>query len=135
MKFGQRDLIILNVEPEQSDSAASIPGDRDYLLLLPAYTVAEKEISFETASSLIGPGCRELCCVGPLAADLEDQLDSALEQSDRLDIVTTSFHHAKEALEYVLFSAGGARPSLCIVAAVGGNADLVRSMVLLAARA
>ncbi|WP_367346182.1 hypothetical protein [Stenotrophomonas bentonitica] len=105
---------------------------RAFALLLPAYTILEAEQSTELGISLLGAGCLEICCVGPLGARLEETLDFALESFERPEVVTTSFGDGDSAIEYFLLAAGGALQSLDLVAAVGFHSCLKADLIVAA---
>lgn len=135
MKLECGDRVILVTGKNQVNFVSDFLNNRQHALLLPAYTLVEKELSFSLATSLAALNCVEICSLGPLASELEDDLDFMLERDGSIDIATTSFHNSQEALEYFLFAAGGASSSLCLVAAVEGHADLTETIVSLAASA
>jgi hypothetical protein len=66
-------------------------------------------------TALLQIGCRELCCVGPEAEALHDELDQIVEAEDALDVTTTWHTELLDACEYFVWAAGGARSPLVAV--------------------
>ena len=60
-------------------------------------------------AGLLELGCKEFCCVGFEAEVLHDHLDRLVEDSNRLDVVTTWHTDVVDGCEYFLFAAGGQR--------------------------
>ncbi|MGY8561904.1 hypothetical protein L0938_00575 [Paracidovorax citrulli] len=131
MKLQFRDRTINVVKATLQNGTSDFLQGRKYALLLPVLTLAEKKLSSELAETLGTIDCIEICCVGPLASELEDDLDFALEQNGTTDIATTSFQDKREALEYFLFATGGADPSLCLVAAIEDHPDMTETLISL----
>jgi len=59
------------------------------------------------AGLLLELGCKEFCCLGFEAELLHDCLDRLVEDSNRLDVVTTWHTNIDKGCEYFLFAAGG----------------------------
>ncbi len=85
---------------------------RPFVALLPASNPSDCSLADEIMAALIELGCIEVCCVGPTAEQMHDQIDVILEASDSLETVTTWFSDERDACEYVLFAAGGGDSSL-----------------------
>lgn len=109
---------------------ASFVQEEAFVVLLPAYTKGEMEAAIGLAEGIISPNCRELCCVGVLANDMEDALDAVIETRSETNTSTTSFDDEAEALEYFLFAADGARAKR-MVAAVSDHAGLREQLIQL----
>lgn len=80
------------------------------------------------ASALVELGCRELCCVGAFASEMEDELDVALEDRGDVGVITTSFADEVDAAEYFVLAASGAQEKL-LVAVVDSHASLVGQLM------
>ncbi|MGH8019862.1 MAG: hypothetical protein ACREIA_16605 [Opitutaceae bacterium] len=85
---------------------------RPFVALLPASNAADCRLAEQIIAALIVLGCIEVCCVGPTAELMHNQLDVIIETSGSLDVVTTWFNNERDACEYVLFAAGGGNSSL-----------------------
>jgi hypothetical protein len=78
-----------------------------FAALLPACTLADISAAESAAMSLITIGCKEMCCVGPLAEQLHDSLDCVIEDIERYEILTTWRQDIDEGHEYFFTAAGG----------------------------
>ena len=85
---------------------------RPFVALLPASNAADCGLACEIMTRLSELGCIEVCCVGPAAEQMHDQLDVIIEASGALETLTTWFGDGRDACEYVLFAAGGGNFSL-----------------------
>lgn len=63
--------------------------------------MAEVDLSLRAAASVLAFGCIEICCVGPVARDLEDSVDAVIELDGLLHVATTSFIDSNEAADYL----------------------------------
>jgi hypothetical protein len=91
--------------------------------MLPAFDENEREDPARIVQSLVTQGCVELCCVGPIAERLHDEVDQELEERGDLAVVTTWHHDLAEGCEYFVLAAG-ARPKF-LLALVGDHDRLV----------
>ena len=126
VKFGNRNLYIVGCEP--------IPARvllEDFILLLPAYNEIDVSRSLATARSSLRPNCKEYCCAGPFATELEDKIDWFLEDAGCF-ITTSSSLDVVEACEYFLFASdGGVAPNLiAVVSNYIELDDILRKIVL-----
>lgn len=85
---------------------------RPCVALLPATNSTDCDLASEIMVALIEIGCIEVCCVGPMAERMHDQIDVIIETLGTLDTATTWFSDERDACEYVLFAAGGGDASL-----------------------
>jgi len=87
LNFGSRIVFLCDIN-SFGHIKAGIDSQR-YALLLLANENSEIEASFAFALEAAGAGCREICCMGYVSAELEGALDAALELQGRLDVATT----------------------------------------------
>lgn len=129
LKVGSRRVFLCNRESFRCIEKEI--NRKSYALLLLANETSEIEGALTFALVVAGAGCKEICCMGYVSAELEDALDAALELQGRLDVVTTSFSEEDEALDYFLFAAGGAESGMDLVAVIDDHVSLKRSLVSL----
>jgi hypothetical protein len=110
--------LILGLLDEPLDYASG----QQFVALLPAFSLAERQRVESLTSVLLDLGCRELCCVGPEAEELHDSLDELVEQRGATDLVTTWHRDHEDACEYFLHAASGG--TLSLVALVSAHPDL-----------
>ncbi len=103
-----------------------------FVVLVPSYSQEELNEVLDIASSLLGLGCKEFCCVGFKAELLHDQLDLLIEKAGLLDVVTTWHEDTVEGCEYFLFGAGG--QSLVLYGLISQHPELLDAMALAASR-
>lgn len=101
-----------------------------FAALVVASSQEELNEVLDIASSLLGLGCKEFCCVGLKAELLHDQLDLLIEKAGLLDVVTTWHEDAVEGCEYFLFGAGG--QSLVLYGLISQHPELLDAMALAA---
>ncbi|WP_438007156.1 hypothetical protein WME89_53040 [Sorangium sp. So ce321] len=104
---GSRKLVITSL-----GAPADHAIQRPFVTLLPAFNPSERQQAEAITMNLIDLGCVELCCVGPEAEQLHDALDSIIEVSSALDVVTTWHEDPTDACEYFLHAAAGGRAHL-----------------------
>lgn len=106
-----------------SDETTSLLEKSEFVVMLPAYSNEEMIAALDVAAGLIDLHCKEFCCVGASASELEDELDAILEIRGELSAVTTSFSNEIDAAEYFVFAADGARTKI-LVAMVDGHVGI-----------
>lgn len=109
------------------DAEAFVERD-SFISLLPAYSDAEVDRAYAFAIAAADFGCKEICCVGTLASELEDKLDDLFEGQGMIDVLTTSFVDETEGSEYFVFAADSARTKK-MVAAIEGHPEFVTRLV------
>lgn len=92
--------------------AAAFDLPRPFVALLPARNASDCVLAVKIISRLIEFGCVEICCAGPMAQQMHDQLDVFVETADKFEVATTWYSDNREACEYFLFAAGGGCSSL-----------------------
>lgn len=97
------------------------------MALFPAYSLGEIKLACGKARSLIIAGCKEVCCIGPLAEQLEDEIDEIIESMERFEVATTSFIDETEGFEYFIFAANGGASQL-LVAFLEGDREAEESL-------
>jgi hypothetical protein len=125
LKFGQRVLLLSSLQSPQSP----LPNE-GYVVLLPAYSEHEIFAALSIARSYMTSLCKEYCCVGAMAADLEEQIDAALEDVG-LFLPTTSFLSVEDACHYFLFTAD-AGLARYLFAPIVGHEDLAGTISMMA---
>jgi hypothetical protein len=102
--FGGRQVLIGSLSDIPAIDVVS-----PFAALVAAFCQEERNEVLAVAGLLLELGCKELCCVGFEAEPLHDDLDQLLEDSNRLDVVTTCHKNIVEGCEYFLFGAGAQR--------------------------
>jgi hypothetical protein len=125
LKFGERTLSLSSLVPPKD-----VLPNEGYIVLLPAYSQLENIASLSIARSYMSMLCKEFCCVGARATQLEDLIDDALEDIG-LYVPTTAFLSADDACNYFLF-ASDAGVAHFLFAPIGDHDDLVATLVAMA---
>jgi hypothetical protein len=122
--------IALNSVRRVMVSGLSVEALQEALLptaaLLPAYSAQESVYALSLVEGLARSGCVELCCIGPEAELLHDQIDEVLEGRGMIDVVTTFHTDEIDGCEYFLFAANGAAGNL--LALIEGHPALLRTL-------
>jgi hypothetical protein len=109
-------------------SAAAFVEREGFVSLIPAYSEGEFDRVCAFAIAMAGFGCKEVCCIGPFASELEDKLDDLLEGQGMIGVLTTSFVDEVEGSDYFVFAADGARAKK-MVAVVEEHPELIPRLV------
>lgn len=95
-------------------------------VLFPAYSLEEIALVLVHVEGLARSGSVELCCVGPVAELLHDQIDGVLESRGMNNIVTTFHTDETDGCEYFLFAANAAEGNL--LALIEAHPNLVSEL-------
>lgn len=120
LSFGNRTLVLIHASENKVISELESP----FAILLSAETVAPSIEQKSIVDSAMANGCVEFCCVGKYSEELHDAIDTMLEESGHLHVVTT-WHHdepLEDSIFYFVNLAGSKPPTL--VAVVDGEYDL-----------
>jgi hypothetical protein len=124
-KFGGRTLSLSSLAPLKG----SMPNE-GYVVLLPAYSQSEIVASLSFARPYMSSLCKEFCCVGAKASQLEDQIDAVLEDVE-LYVPTTAFSDTDDACNYFLYAADAGVARL-LFAPICDHNDLVVTLSAMA---
>ena len=111
-------------------AAIEWPRER-FVALVPAYSADERLQAHALVGELVSRGCVELCCVGPDAERLHDELDELLRADGRggVDVITRWAIDPREGVHDFLFVADAGEGDL--VGLVARRPELVALIELL----
>lgn len=104
--------------------------DRGFVALIPAFTREDEDVARAVVPSLVRGGCIEVCCVGPRAEVVHDEIDCVVEDLSALHVVTTWDEHVAEGVEYFLQWAGGG--AMQLLGLVAGHETVRRPLITMA---
>jgi hypothetical protein len=92
-------------------------------VLLTAFSNEECRIGLSMIPVLVEKNCTQIVCVGRFSEQLHDEIDSAIEDMRRPDILTTFHTDAAEACEYFVYAVGSVTSTL--LALISNHLSLV----------
>ena len=115
------DRVLFITSKELIVAGRSLP----YAAMLPAFQ--SSDVTEELVTQLLSTGCIDICCVGPNAESVHDNVDDFRERNGFAVIATTWHADTDDACEYFIHAAGGRLPLL--IAVVSKHPDVCSKLV------